>query len=387
VSATESLPSGDELWRVFEAPRPFTIGLEEELMLLEPQTLDLAPRAPEVLERVDGDARFKLELPAAQLELLTSPRGSVTEAIAELAAGRVELARASAGLVTLAGAGVHPFAAPEGELNPGSRYQRTADRYGPIARRQLVFALQVHVAPGGAERSLAVYNALRSHLPELAALAANAPFYDGADTGLASVRPKISELLPRQGVPPALASWDAYAEALRWGAASGAIAEPSSWWWELRPHPAFGTLELRVPDTQTTVAEAAAVAAFAQCLVAWLARRFDAGETLAVADDWRIAENRWSAASAGVEGELADLESGELRPTREVLLERLEQLGPVAEQLGCVAELESVRGQIAENGAMRQRRVAAEDGLEGLARWLAGRWLEGAGALAPPPSG
>ena len=97
---------------------------------------------------------------------------------------------------------------------------------------------------GGHARTLAVYNALRSHLPELAALAANAPYYAGRDTGLASVRPKICDLLPRQGVPPAIPSWDAYVSALRWGAAAGALPEPGRWWWELRPHPDHGTLEL-----------------------------------------------------------------------------------------------------------------------------------------------
>jgi len=380
-------PSGEQLQELFDAPEPFTVGLEEELMLLDPGTLDLAPRALEVLERLEGDGRFKLELPAAQLELLSTPRETVAEAIGELAGGRADLARATEGVVRLAASGVHPFAATEGRLNPGARYQRTAERFGVYANRQLVFALQVHVAPGGAERSLAVYNALRSHLPELAALAANAPFHGGRDTGLASVRPKIAEELPRQGVPPALASWDDYAAALRWGAAAGSIAEPSSWWWELRPHPGFGTLELRVPDAQTTLGEAAAVAAVAQCLVAWLAGRFDAGEQLPVADAWRIAENRWSAARDGVEGELADLESGERRPTRELLLERVGQLGAVAGTLTCESELESARQLIARNGAMRQRAAATEVGIEGLAGWLADGWLDPARALAPSPPG
>ena len=145
-----------------------------------------------------------------------------------------------------------------------------------MARRQLVCALQVHVAVGGADRTLAVYNALREHLPELAALAANAPFHAGADTGLASIRPKISEGLPRQGIPPAFASWEELAAELRWGRTAGALPELALWWWELRPHLSHGTLELRVPDAQTTIAEAAAVAAVGQALVVRLAERHDA---------------------------------------------------------------------------------------------------------------
>ena len=224
-------------------------------MLLDHASLDLAPKTAEALARVEGDQRFKAELPASQLEILTEPAGGVTEAVAALAKGRRDLADAVRDLVRPAVAGVHPFAAPEGELSSLRRYRRTRAEYGRVASRQLVAALQVHVAVGGAERSLAVYNALRPYLPEIAALAANAPFYAGEDSGMASVRPKIAELLPRQGVPPAFGGWDEFAAELRWGAAAGTVTEPRLWWWELRLHPAFGTLEVRVPDAQTTLAD------------------------------------------------------------------------------------------------------------------------------------
>src|SRR3954470_12828902 len=277
-----------ELRAAFDAPEPFTVGLEEEAMLLDPETLGLAPVAGEVLERA-GDARVKRELPAAQLEVVPPPAAGVPEAIAELAAGRGALRAAAAGLALPAVAGVHPFAPALGELSAGPRYDEILAEHGDVARAQQVCALQVHVAVGGADRTLAVYNALRGHLAELAALAANAPFHAGRDTGLASVRPLIGGMLPRQGVPPAIASWEAFAESLRWGRASGAVPEGNRWWFELRPHVAYGTLELRVPDAQTGVAEAAAVAAFAHALVAWLAERPDAGEPLGAPEGWRIA--------------------------------------------------------------------------------------------------
>ncbi len=220
----EPIPTADDLRTAFETPEPLTLGLEEELMLLDPESLDLLPRAAEVVDAA-GDERFKLEMPAAQLELTLAPARSVPEAIAALARGRRDLASAAAPVGRLAAAGVHPFAHPVGELNPGDRYALTEDEYGEIARRQLVCALQVHVAVGGADRSLAVYNGLRPWLPLVAALAANAPFHDGRDTGMASIRPKIGEQLPRQGIPPAIASWEAFAEALAWGAASGAVPD------------------------------------------------------------------------------------------------------------------------------------------------------------------
>jgi carboxylate-amine ligase len=367
-----------ELRRRFDRQPEFTVGIEEELMLLDPETGDLAPLAAEVLRRVEGDARFKGELPAAQLEIITSPEAKVGDAVSRLASARHELAQAANGLVGLAAAGVHPWASAEGELSVGPRYEHVRAEYGRYARRQLVFALQVHIAPGTAERALAIYNALRSYLPEIAALAANAPFHEGRDTGLASIRPKIAELLPRQGVPPPLASWDEYAAALRWAQAAGAAPDPNAWWWELRPHPQFGTLELRVPDAQTTVSEAAGIVAFTQCLVATLAERFDAGALDEVMSSWRIAENRWWAARDGLEGQLADLVTGDRIPTRRRLHELLAEIVPAAARLGCEAELAEAERSVQENGAMRQRAVAATEGFGGVVRWLSERWLSGA---------
>ena len=242
-------------------------------------------------------------------------------------------------------------------------------------------ALQVHVAVGSADATLAVYNALRGHLPELAALAANAPFHAGRDTGLrvgaaADRRRCCRARACRRRSRPGRRSRRCCA-----GDGLGAVPEPRRWWWELRPHVAFGTLELRVLRRADDLAEAAAVAAFAHALVAWLAERHDAGEPLGAPETWRIAENRWvglprTASTAS----FADLETGERRPVREVLRERLEQLAPVAERLGCAAELAGARALAERNGALRQRAVAAERACR-LARWLAERLLERLAAL------
>src|SRR5688572_20178703 len=285
----------------FDAVAPLTVGIEEEVLLLDPETHDLAPVAAAVLERLGEPDRFKPELPAAQLEIVTAPNERFEDTLAELAAGRRDLAAAATGLARPATTGLHPFADPLGELAQLDDYAHTRAEYANVARLQLVSALQVHVAVGGADRTLAVYNALRSYLPELLALSANAPFIAGRDSGMATARPKINELLPRQGIPPAIASWDEFAESLRWGAAAGNVHSSRTWWWELRPHATHGTLELRVPDAQTTIADAAAVAGLAVALVAWLSERHDAGEPLPVATTWRIEENRWSAARHGTD--------------------------------------------------------------------------------------
>jgi carboxylate-amine ligase len=354
-SDTPRAVTGDSLRAVFDAPAPLTVGVEEELMLLDPETLDLAPVGAAALERMGGDPRFKLEFPAAQLEIVTEPARHAGEAAAQLAAARRDLAPALEGLARPAATGLHPFAAAAGELNRGERYGRTMHWYGPVAPWQQLCALQVHVAVRGPGRAIAVHNALRSHLPEVAALAANAPYHDGRDTGMASARPKVSELLPRQGIPPVLAGWDEFAADMRWGAAAGPMVDYRSWWWELRPNPAFGTLEVRVPDAQTTAGEAAAVIAVVHALVAWLAARHDAGDLPAPAPGWRIDENRWSAAHRGPHGEMADLETGARTPTAQRLHALLDTLEPVAAEQGAAAELAAARGLVEATGADRQR--------------------------------
>ena len=338
----------------FAAVEPLTVGLEEELLILDPETLDLAP----IAARLPG----KLEMPKAQIETATAPARRVADAIAELAAGRRALAEA--GIARFAGAGAHPLAAPLGELNTGERYDSILAEYGLMAEAQLVCSLQVHVPVG--ERTLEVYNALRSYLPELAALAANAPFYAGRDTGLASVRPMVATLLPRQGIPPVLESWEHFEASIRWGKVSGTVSEQGRWWYELRPHLTYGTLEVRVCDSQSTIADATAVAGFVHALVAWLYERDDLGTP---AETWRIAENRWAACRYGVEATFADLETGAQTPVREVLRRRLEEIAPAAAAVG--ADLSGVESLIERNGALRQREI----GLEGATAWLADRFL------------
>jgi carboxylate-amine ligase len=270
---------------------------------------------------------------------------------------------------------VHPFSLGAGALNRTPRYAGIVQEYGSIAARQLVCALQVHVAVGGGDRALAIYNRLRGYLPLLAALAANAPFYEGGDSGLASVRPKLCDLLPRQGVPPVIDSWEAYASMLGWGARSGAFPEARAWWWELRLHPRFGTLELRVPDAQSTVADAGAVVALIHMLVMWLGARYDAGERVPGAPRWQIEENRWSACRYGVQGTMADLVTGEPRSTASRLHDLLETVGGMTSDPRVREALGRAAVMVTENGALAQRRAAGTGGARNAARWLADRFL------------
>ncbi|RKQ93672.1 carboxylate-amine ligase [Solirubrobacter pauli] len=360
------MTSADALRARFDEPDELGYGIEEELFLVDHETLDELPLAREVHERADGDPRFKLELMAAQLEIVTPPSPDVETAVAALAVARRDLAAVAEPIGRLMSAGAHPTAPELSVLTDDPRYQHTLADYGERARRQLVSGLHLHISLGGADRTLAVYNALRSHLPEIAALAANAPFHAGRDTGLASIRPTIAVNLRRQGVPPQIPSWEWFADALEWGRVSDTVPDTRRWWFELRLHAAYGTLELRAPDAQASIADVHGVAAFAFGLVESLAARHDAGEDLPVHDTWRIDENRWSAMRDGVEGTLADLETGERVPTRELLRSRLPELHPATEAL------------IEANGAMRARAA----GLDGAAAYLADAYTS-APAAAP----
>ncbi len=356
--------------RAFEEKEPYTIGVEEELMLVSPETLDLEPAVERVLAASGGDGRLRRELRAAQIEIVTPVCQTVPRARREIREARARLVSAARGDPLVAAAGTHPFSTAWGAISEGERYRLLADEYRWASKRSVVCGLHVHVAVGAADRALAVYNALRSYLPELGALAANSPFAEGRDTGLASIRPKLNQAFPREGVPPTFADWGAFADFLAWGKAGGAFPDATFLWWDLRPHPEFGTLELRVADAQTGIDDVAAVAALAQSLVAWLGARHDAGESLPVHETSRIAENFWNALRLGLSGWLVHPESGEPEPTRERLASLLDALEPTAASLGCADELVHARALLAGNGAERQRYVAERDGMQGLVRWL-----------------
>lgn len=337
-------------------------------MVLDARTLDLAPVAAELVAGL-ADPRFVPELPAAQLEIVTPVCGDAAQVGRELAAAHRHLAECAGGALRFAGSGTHAFAAPVGPLSALPRYAAIAEEYEWAARQSIVFGQHVHVCLRGAERVMAVHDALRSYLPELAALAGNAPFLGGRDTGLASVRPKVAEAYPRQGIPPAFVTWEAYADLLAWGARGGAVPEPTYLWWEVRPHPRFATLEIRVLDAPTTAAQAAGLAAVVRALVAWLADRWDQGRPLPVHDGVRIAENRWRALRHGLGGRMLDLDTGEEEPTRRRVAQLMDVLEPVAAAQGDAMPFGDARSLCACSGAERQRAVAASGGPAAVVAW------------------
>jgi glutamate---cysteine ligase / carboxylate-amine ligase len=351
-----------------------TYGVEEELHLVDPGTLDLVEAGPQLLAELDNPDRFRAELSPAQIEIVSPVCTSAGEAVRAIVEGRRAAAAATGGTVRLAGLGVHPFAEPWSGISPGSRFMEIERRFRWGARQGgLAAGLHVHLGIPGADTLLAVYNALRSYMPEIAALAAAAPFFGGRDTGLASIRPKLADALPNQGVAPVFAAWSDYAAFMRWGRTTGSFADHTTLWWECRLHPGFGTIEVRVPDAQAAPEDVETVVAVVCALASWLTERHDAGERLPAHPVWAITENRWRAAADGVEGALVDLDL--MRPVgaRTRIGELLGLVAAAAATPEDAAAVDGAYGMLERPAPTRHREIARVRGLRGLVEWAADR--------------
>jgi carboxylate-amine ligase len=367
----------------FESVAPFTVGAEEEFLLVDPESLALVPEAENAMGRIEAGERVKGEFRAAQLETATPICVAVPDLERELNSSRRLVVEALAGSALLVAAGTHPDAPAPGRVSDGRRFQELALANPWAARHALTCGLHVHVAVGGgAERTLAIYNSLRNYLPELVALGANAPFYRGEDSGLATVRPKLNACWQRSGVPPAFTSWTDLASFVLWARNGDAFPDDSHHWWDLRLNVSHGTIELRACDAQTSVEDAATAAALVQSLVVELATRYDAGEQLPVASSERIAENMWLATRDGVSGWLIDLETGRRVLTAERLQQLVEQLAEAATSIGCEQQLRRVTNLAAMGGrAGWQRDVHEAGGMESLIVALAAETTRSTGDL------
>jgi glutamate---cysteine ligase / carboxylate-amine ligase len=345
---------------------PFTLGVEEELQLVDATSFDLTSRYAEVFgEAARHDDRIKEELLQSTVEVATEPCATVSEAVAE--AGelrrRAQEYAAEHGVRVLS-AGTHPFARYEHqEVTEKPRYIELVDELQWAIERQLIFGLHVHVGLESADQAIHVANALRTSLPELLALSANSPFWHGRDTGLSSTRSKVFDAMPRSGLPPRFDSFDEFAQLVDRGVRTGSFDDYTFIWWDLRPHPRLGTIEIRICDAQTRLENVAAIVALVQSLAATLAERYDREGPLRCEPITLIAENKWRAVRYGLEAKLVDLARDEERSARDALLELADQVEPAARRLGCAEELGLVETILARgDGASEQRRAAEEAG-------------------------
>ncbi len=357
----------------------WTVGVEEEVMLLDRASWALAPRIDEVLLALDAATGpyVTAETHGSVLEIGTDPHRTVAEAATQLAALRSRLVRLLEPLgMAAAVSGTHPTAVwHDTVISSGARYQTIYGSMRELARREPTFALHVHVAVPAPALAVRVLNRMRAHLPLLLALSANSPYWQGRDTGLASARTPLFQAFPRVGIPRAYADYEDYAEAIDLLLRCEAFPEPTFLWWDVRLQPRFGTVEIRVMDAQTGVADAAALMALVQCLVRMEALEGFVAPALVGAPEV-LDENRFLAARDGMTAELIDPVMGRRRPVTRWLEEVLFACAPHAAALGCVEELAGCEALAADQGAARQRtRGEGADGLEALVRSLAGAFV------------
>ena len=357
-----------------------SLGVEVELALVDAESGELACVAPELLARVGAGypeaehPKIKKELYQCTVEVITGVCATVAEARADLAESmrEVEQAAADSGAAVI-GAGLHPFTPwHQLSLSEGERYQRLVDTIGWPARRLTTHGVHVHVGVRSGDKAIATVNSLTEYLPVFLALSAASPYWNGRDTGLASTRTKIFESMPTTGLPPHLRDWAEFNVFLDTLIEAGAIETVREVWWDIRPHPGYGTVELRMCDSMPTLWEISALAALAQSLVTEFDRMIDAGVTPDVPREWVRRENKWRAARWGVEADLVVDESGHTQPLREIVDGLVDRLLPIAKDLDCAAELADLR-RIATEGPsyVRQRRIVAEGGdLQGVVRAL-----------------
>ena len=309
-------------------------------------------------------AQVKHELMQSVVETSTLVCDGIPRAAEDLAAlRRTVLERATAVGAVVASAGTTPISCWEDqEISDKPRYRELVNRLQWVARRELIFGLHVHVGVDSADKCLHVYNAVRAELPQLLALSANSPFWQGAATGLESSRVKVFDAFPRSGMPPALSGgWDEYEALLVRGAKTGLIPDHTYVWWDVRPHPEFGTIEIRICDAQTRLRDTVAIAALAQAVVAYHGDRFDRGLPLEVeVPQLLIEENRWSAARHGLDGEMVAFGDDTLVPTRTLVTQLLDRCEPMARRLGSTEEFAMLAGMLHRTGASRQLEVYAE---------------------------
>jgi len=356
---------GSVLDHQFGASPPFTLGVEEEYMLLDPDSFDLVQHVDTVLTAVqDGEftERIGPELMQSVVEISTPVCRTAADVEAELRRLRsyvTEIARGQG--LRVGSAGTHPFSLFERQrITARDRYRNLVDQLQYIARRELIFGLHIHVAVDDPEKAIKVTSALLLHLPELLALSANSPFWRGETTGLASSRQMVFAAFPRSGPPPRFRDYADYAEVVGQLEKTGCIADYTHIWWDIRLHPRFGTIEVRVMDAVTRVEDTTALAAYVQSLVKHYSDRYDAGLELPSYHRILTTENKWLAGRYGLEAPVMDLDTGRRNrvPVAHLVRRALREIEPHARELGSERELEGIRDILSRgNGADRQLRV------------------------------
>jgi carboxylate-amine ligase len=340
----------------FEASTDFTVGIEEEFQILDPESLDLVQRFEELYEAAWQDEgigdRAAGELISSEIEI-RSPKGdSFAEAVGYQRDLRARLFRLAADRgLWLAATGTHPWSPwQEQHIIDTEHYQRLLHDLGYVARRNNTWSVHVHVGVRGADRAMAVCDRLRPVLPELLAISANSPFLDGADAGLHSARTQIfTKSFPRCGIPEPWGDWATYASFVELLKRTHSVVEATQLWWSVRPHHSYGTVELRICDSQSTAEESTAIAGLGAACIAQAAIDYDEGVRPEPVPPRLIEENLWRAIRYGLDGKMIDIERLEEFPAAALTDRLMAWTGPARAALGIDVALPG------QNGAQRQR--------------------------------
>jgi glutamate---cysteine ligase / carboxylate-amine ligase len=340
---------------------PYTLGVEEELMIVDARTMDLVSAVEELMVDVppETEGQVKPELLQSVLEIATDVCRNVAEAAGQLEDLRRRVREtAEKKSLTIGSAGTHPFAKWEDQrIVDHERYHQILDALGFVVRQELLFGLHVHVGIDDPEKAVHVHNGMRTHIPILLALSTNSPFWRGMPTGLMSTRTPIFRLLPRVGVPQRFDGWTDYQARIEFMVEAGAVEDYTFLWWDVRPHPKLGTIEIRSCDAQTRLDHTIALTALIQAMCKELAEHYDAGFELGTFPHELLEENKWLAARYGLDGELIDLPRSARVPARELARRLVERLRPHARELGSERELEVVI-ELTDGGTGAERQLA-----------------------------
>jgi len=346
----------------------FTIGVEEEFQIIDPETLELRSHVVQLLSsaaaRGVGDL-VKQEMHQSIVETGTKICENVSELRLEMHRTRSELVLAaeSTGL-RVAAAGTHPFSSwIDQVISPGERYQHIVEEMGQLARSLLIFGMHVHIAMPDKQTTIDMMNMVRYFLPHLLALSTSSPFWMGRNTGLKSFRTTVFRRFPRTGIPEVFESWSEYENFINLLVKLNCIDTGKKIWWDVRPHPTYGTLEFRMFDTATRVEEAVAIAALTQAIVVKLHRLYTHNQSWRIYRRALIEENKWRAARYGIEGKMIDFGREAEVPMRELMLELMEFIDDVVDDLGSRSAVEYIHTILNEGtSAERQLRVYQQTG-------------------------